>query len=123
SQADSPNLIGTPFSKPEVAVRPRHNASRHRTLIEIELSTWPWSQFIVPVPMKHMGMQREVAHFGAGDHTARRVPSLAQLRLHPQAGRGARVADQIDHGLKGAARTASPVLLDVAEEAMLDLVP
>src|SRR5437879_6442929 len=94
-----------------------------RTLIEIELSTWPWSQFIVPVPMKHMGMQREVAHFGAGDHTARRVPSLVQLRLHPQAGRGARVADQIDHGLKGAERTASPVFRDVAEEAMLDLVP
>src|SRR5438876_7458005 len=94
-----------------------------RTLIEIESSTWPWSQFIVPVPMKRMRVQREVAHFRAGDHTARRVATRVQLRLHSQAGHCARVADEIDHGLKGAEGTASPVLRDVAEEAMLDLVP
>jgi hypothetical protein len=33
------------------------------------------------------------------------------------------VADQVDHGLKGAERTAAPVLHDVTERAMLDLVP
>jgi hypothetical protein len=33
------------------------------------------------------------------------------------------VADQVNHGLNGSEGTASPVLRDVAEEAMLDLVP
>ena len=70
-----------------------------------------------------MRVKREFAHFRAGDDMTRRVAPLVQLRLHPQAGRRARVADQVDDGLKGAEGTASPVLRDVTEQAMLDLVP
>src|SRR6185295_13825548 len=94
-----------------------------RNLIEIELSTWPWSQLIVPVPVKRMRVQREIAHFRAGDDMTCRIAPLVQLRLYAQASRGARVADQIDHRLKGAEGTTAPVLRDVTKQAMLDLVP
>jgi len=47
-----------------------------RTLIEIELSTCPWSQFIVPVAVKRMRVQCEVSHFRAGDDLPCRVAPL-----------------------------------------------
>jgi hypothetical protein len=59
----------------------------------------------------------------ARDDMTRRVAPRVQLRLHPQVSRPARVADQVDHGLKGAEGTAAPVLRDVTRQAVLDLVP
>src|SRR5215212_5752857 len=70
-----------------------------------------------------MRVQREVAHFRAGDDLTRWVAPLVQLRPDPEAGRRARVTDQVNHGLKGAERAASPVLRNVTKQAMLDLVP
>ena len=73
--------------------------------------------------MKRMRVQREVVHLRAGDNAARRVASLVQFGFDAQTGGRAGVADQLDHRLEGAERTAAPILRDVAEEAMLDLVP
>src|SRR5271156_1195014 len=70
-----------------------------------------------------MRVQREGAHFHAGDDMTCRIAALVQLRLHPQASRRTRVTDQVDHGLKRAEGTAAPVLRDVTKQAMLDLVP
>src|SRR3954466_15009224 len=73
--------------------------------------------------MKQVGMKGQAAHLRARDHHAGRVPPLVQLGLDAQSGGGARVPNQGDDSLEGAERTAAPVLRDVAEEPMLDLVP
>ena len=73
--------------------------------------------------MKGVRVQGEVAHLRLGDHEARLIASLIELGFDAQPGRRSGVADQLDEGLEGAKRTAAPVLRDVTEEPVLDLVP
>ena len=73
--------------------------------------------------MKGVRVQREVAHFSFGDDEAGLIASFIEFGLDAQTGGRARVADQFDEGLEGAERTPAPVLRDVAEESVLDLVP
>src|SRR5436853_625812 len=73
--------------------------------------------------MEGMWVQRQTSHLRVGHHDARRIATLVQLRLDPQTGRGPRVANQGHDGFKGAERTPAPVLRDVAEQAVFDLVP
>jgi len=62
-------------------------------------------------------------HVCVADDLARGISPLVELGLDAKAGRCARVPNQFDHGFPGAERLAAPVLRDVAEEAVLDLVP
>ena len=73
--------------------------------------------------MKGVRVQREVAHFSFGDDEAGLIASFIEFGLDAQTGGRARVADQFDEGLEGAERTPAPLLRDVAEESVLDLVP
>jgi hypothetical protein len=68
-------------------------------------------------------MQRQCSHFGPSNHPTRRVGPFVQLGLDAEASRGPSVTDQLHDGLEGAERTAEPVLGDVTEEAVLNLVP
>src|SRR2546426_1244865 len=73
--------------------------------------------------MEGMWVQRQASHLRVGHHDARRIATLVQFRLDSQTGRGPRMANQRDDCFKGAERTPAPVLRDVAEEAVVDLVP
>ncbi len=73
--------------------------------------------------MKDVRVQGEVAHLSLGDDEAGLIASLIELGPDAQTRGRARVADQLDEGLEGAQRTAAPVLRDVTEEPVLDLVP
>jgi hypothetical protein len=73
--------------------------------------------------VKSVRVQGEVAHLGLGDHEAGLIASLIELGFDAQPGSRSGVADQLDEGLEGAERTPPPVLRDMAEESMLDLVP
>lgn len=73
--------------------------------------------------MKHLGMEGQAAHLGAGGGYARRVAPLIEAGLDAQPGGRPCVADQGDHRLEGAEGTPAPVLGDVAEASVLDLVP
>ena len=68
-------------------------------------------------------MQGEVPQLRVGDQQASLVASLIELGFDAQAGCRSGVADQFDEGLEGAERTPAPLLRDVAEESVLDLVP
>ena len=70
-----------------------------------------------------MRVQREGSHLCAGDDAAGRVPSRVQLRFDAQPRRGSRVANERDYRLECLERTTTPILGDVTEETMLDLVP
>src|SRR5512138_11981 len=73
--------------------------------------------------MEGVRMQRQVTHLGRSDDDAGLIASLIELRLDAESGSRSRVTDQLDEGLDGPERTSAPVLRDVAEEPMLDLVP
>ena len=73
--------------------------------------------------MKGVRVQGEVAHLGLGDDDAGFIASLIELGLEAQPGGRAGVPDEFDEGFEGAERTPAPVLRDVAEESVLDLVP
>ena len=70
-----------------------------------------------------MGVKIQGSHLGGRDNKACLVATLVELRLDAEAGRGAGVANEFDDRLEGLQWTAAPVLSDVAEEPMLDLVP
>ena len=73
--------------------------------------------------MKGVRVQGEVAHLSLGDDEAGLIATLIELGPDAQPGGRTRVADQLDEGLEGTERTPAPVLRDVAEEPVLDLVP
>ena len=68
-------------------------------------------------------MQREALHFGAWNDDARGVAAFVELGFDSQAGGGPGVPDQGHHGFERAQRAPAPVLRDVTEQAVLDLVP
>lgn len=70
-----------------------------------------------------MATQREFIHRGLRDPRAGLVLAGVELDLDPQAFRGSGIADRFHVCLKGPQRLSAPILGDVAEEAMLDLVP
>src|SRR6266513_6300312 len=73
--------------------------------------------------MEGMWVQRQASHLRVGHHDAGRIATLVQLRLDSQASRRSGVANQRHDGFKRPERTPAPVLCDVAEEAVFDLVP
>ena len=73
--------------------------------------------------MEGVRTEGEAAHFGQGHDEAGLVAALVESRAHAETGGGAGMADQRDEGLEGAERTPTPVLRDVTEQPVLDLVP
>ena len=73
--------------------------------------------------MERVWMQCQRSHLRLADDPTRLVGPLVQLRLDAQASRRLRVSDQLHDRLEGVEWTAAPVLGDVTEETMLDLVP
>ena len=68
-------------------------------------------------------MERQGGHLRLRYCLTGRVLSLVKFGLDPKAGGRSRTADQVDNGLKCAQWFASPILRDVAEQAVLNLVP
>ena len=68
-------------------------------------------------------MQRQGLHLGVRWHHACRVRALVELGLDPKPRSRSRIADQVNNRLKGPQRLASPILREVAKQAVLDLVP
>ena len=65
----------------------------------------------------------ERGHLGVADLDALLVGPRVERALDLQAGLGRRRGNQLDDGHEIRERFAAPVLRDVAEQAMLDLVP
>src|SRR3954465_14818039 len=83
----------------------------------------PWRDGVVPFRVKGVALNVEGGHFSGGDLDALLVSVGVQFALDRQAGRCGGSGDQVDHGQAAGQGTATPVLRDMAEKAMLDLVP
>ena len=73
--------------------------------------------------MKCIARDVEGVHLGIGDLDALRVGAGIKFAPDPQAGRCGRRGDQFDYGNPAGQWLATPGLGDVAEQAVLDLVP
>jgi hypothetical protein len=73
--------------------------------------------------VEFMLMQLERLHLRLLDDHSGRISRAVQLGLDAQSSDRTRMADELDHGLEGSQRLAPPVLRDVAEQPVLDLVP
>ena len=83
--------------------------------------TWP--DAVVPLAMEFVAPEIDGGEVGIADLDAGFVGVLVERSLHAQALVGSDAADQVDHHLSAQQRSASPVVGDVAEHPMLDLVP
>ena len=68
-------------------------------------------------------MESQAAHLREGDDHTGLVAALVEFGADAETSDGAGMADQRDQRLEGAKRTPAPVLRDVAEQPVLDLVP
>ena len=73
--------------------------------------------------MKWGTLEIHCGEFTVGDFDPSRVGSLIQLGLEFEAGLGGCVGDQVDYDLVAHQWSTAPVLSNVTEHAMLDLVP
>jgi hypothetical protein len=90
---------------------------------KIKCSTSPWIKLIVPIAMKLVSLQCQALHVGFGDLDASWVVVLVQLRLDAKPLAGSGTSDEVDDRLEARERFSSPVLCNVAEEPVFDLVP
>ena len=79
--------------------------------------------FVVPFAMEFVAFDRYVGEFFIGDFDSRLVRVFVKLGANAQTRLGCHAADQVHYDLASQQRAASPVVGDVAEHSMLDLVP
>ena len=73
--------------------------------------------------MKCGQFEVEFCEFSIGDFDASRIDASIQFSAYLQSGLRCRVRDQVDDYVVTDQRSPTPILGDVAEYAMLDLVP
>src|SRR5262245_53550065 len=78
---------------------------------------------VVPFGVERIPLDGELAHLGLADPDALLVGALVEGAFDLQTGFGRRAPDQLDHRRPAFQRLAAPVLRDVAEQPVLDLVP
>ena len=79
--------------------------------------------FVVPIAMEFITADLDLGQFLIGHLDHGWISSGIQLSVNGQTSRGGGRGDEVYDGLETAERLATPVLADVGEEAMLDLVP
>src|SRR5919199_5485034 len=82
-----------------------------------------WSYNVIPVAVEWGGFELDAGQFRVWDFDAGRVGCGVEFRLDRQSGTRGGIADEVDDHLQAEQRSATPVLGDVAEQAVLDHVP
>ena len=82
-----------------------------------------WRDDVVPIAVKACGFDVEGTELGLGELDAERIGPFVECGFDGQAGLGGCVRDEVDDDVVGEQGTTSPVLRDVAEHAVLNLVP
>ena len=90
-------------------------------------SSTRWSaargEAVIPFPMEVAALNRQGVHLFVGDGLAGLIGGLVQFGMNRQSLYRTRGRDELDDDHAGDQGTAAPILGDVAEHSMLDLVP
>jgi len=81
----------------------------------------PWRDGVVPFRVKGIALNVEGGHLSGGDLDTFLISVGVQFALNRQTGRGC--GDQFDDGQAAGQGAGPPVLRNMAEKAVLDLVP
>src|SRR3990170_1908080 len=102
-------------------------ARRHavRRMPNVTLSRYlrSWCDAVVPVAVEGRWFQPYGREFSIGDLDPGGIGVGIQLGTNTETGAGGRVTDQLDHDLMAHKRPSPPVLGDMTEHPVLDLVP
>src|SRR3954469_11608312 len=82
-----------------------------------------WSDGVVPLRVELVALDVEARHLLVANLDLLRIAPRVQHAVHGQPARRRGRGNQIHDGRMADERTASPILGDAAEQAMLDLVP
>jgi len=82
-----------------------------------------WSTAVVPLRVELVALDGEACHLLVANLDPLRLAPRVQHAVHDQPARRRGRGNQIHDGRMADERAASPILGDVAEQAMLDLVP
>src|SRR4030095_15930719 len=82
-----------------------------------------WLYRVVPVAVELVVLYSEGGKFLIGDLDALRVAAGVEFGMYGESLAGGGGADQVDRDFVAGQRLTSPVRRDLAEQAMLDLVP
>ncbi len=78
---------------------------------------------VIPVTVKRRASQEQTVHLGVRHLDAKGIFTGIKLGFHPESRRCADASNEVHDRLVIDERTPAPVFGDMAEEAMLDLVP
>src|SRR5665213_3786704 len=82
-----------------------------------------WRDDVVPIAVEGCGLDVESAELGLGELDAEGIGPLVEFGFDRQASLRGGVRDEVDDDVVGEQRPTAPVLRNVAEHAVLDLVP
>lgn len=82
-----------------------------------------WADAIIPITMKVRALQLDGSQLDIWDLDADRIRIGVQLALNLQTCSGSGVGDEVDDDLVALQRSAAPVLRDLREKPVLDLIP
>src|SRR5271154_5366863 len=98
-----------------------------RRLREISASTWCFAgtglDGVIPLGMEGVAFDVEGRHFGVADSDALFIGIGVEFAADRQSRLGCGRRDQLDDRRPAGERPATPILRDVAEQAVVDLVP
>src|SRR4051812_2647213 len=105
--------------------RERHNLLRTHARLRATCGVlWrAWSDGVVPLRVELVALDIEARHLLVANLDLLRIAPRVQHAVHCQPARRRGRGNQIHDGRMADERTASPILGDVAEQAMLDRVP
>jgi hypothetical protein len=83
----------------------------------------PWQELVVPVAMELFSPKLEFRHLLVGNLEALLIGIGVDPAFHDQAGSRCGGSDEVDDDLMADEWLATPVLTDIGEEAVFDLVP
>ena len=78
---------------------------------------------VVPVSMKVVWNKSQGLHIGVRNLDSERIRTRVEFRFHRETGRRPHVANELHDRLVIEQRSPTPVLRDVADESVLNLVP
>src|SRR5580704_16645163 len=83
----------------------------------------PWQDGVVPIPMELGPRDLDTSKLLIGHLEARLIGVGVQFGVDPQSCLGFRIPNQVHHDGSADQRPPTPILRDMAEHAVLDLVP
>src|SRR5689334_17123797 len=104
---------------------PRQLSNRNKIIWTLEsyFAAVPWQDCVVPLPVKGGSLEMDLCELFISEFDPLRVGALVNVGIDVQPSFSVYAANQIDNDGSAHERSGAPILGDVTEHTVLDLVP